>query len=376
MLRIKQVALLVLTFFLVGVTIPNPENVVNSQENKEVFIIDNVYEYDITTLDKLDTYNSFTIELNKENKLSFKLDTGEKIIEVVDVQSEVEKDVKAKLTTITAKGTLDSGESFSLRFGYDKKENTNGDLIITAPGVENAMPEEKFIRFNKNEVISLKTLHNGIVKNQIIEPRVADLPYIKAYKYGNYIFSNVQWNSPNLSDGTNFLQIKFRPLYAYFTNWTHPASGLTGTLYKPASEIDTILARYESYVTTSPYSIVSTNPIVKQTSQRNIPITLSYAGIGTEILIPIGSTNTKTDGNPARWDLKDISLDLEDSSGKTLNEFVLQGYQEADSPGSNVKIQTGIYVRIYAVYQFASIPSQWTTLVDTYNHDYINAKVQ
>ncbi|NJJ40727.1 hypothetical protein [Paenibacillus apii] len=265
-----------------------------------------------------------------------------------------------------------------MKLGYDKKENANGDLIFTTLSSGNEFPQEKFIHFNKSEWISLKDMHDAIKKNresQSIMPMAADLPYIKAYKYGDYIFSNVQWNSNNLSVGDNNLQIKFKPVWGNLMYWTDPY-GNQGTLIKNQSEIFTVLTRYESYVTTSPYSIVYTYPIVKETTQQNIPITISYAGIGSEIQIPVGSTNTKTDGNPARWDLNDISIPLQDNYGRDLDEYAIQGVQKAQASGSNVKIQTGVYVKVGAFYYFGSKPAQWTTFTDSYNHDNIYAKVQ
>lgn len=136
-----------------------------------------------------------------------------------------------------------------------------------------------------------------------------------------------------------------------------------------------MLTRYESYVTTSPYSIVYTYPIVRETSQNTIPIAVTFGAIGSEIQIPVSGTNTKTDGNPGRWDQNDISIPLQNSSGKDLDEFTIQGIQKAQASGSNIKMQAGIYVRIFAAYTFSRIPAQWTTFLDTYNHDF-TAKVQ
>lgn len=348
------------------------------------FSIDNVYEFDINTYEKVEQYNNFSVDLLSDNKLSISINTGEEQIEVEEVPYTLKSDSKSKSNVISAKGTLSSGDQFVLRLGYDKKENANGDFIITQTPQGDEFPVETFIHFNDNEFISLKDMHNAIKKNsrELVAPMVvADLPYIKSYKYGTYIFSNVQWNTSKLvSNNDNNLQIKFLPLWGALQYWTD-AYGNQGTLIKAQSDIFTVLTRYESYVTTSPYAIAYTYPIVKETTQKTIPISLSYrapggVSVGTTLSIPIGSSNKKTDGNPARWDLNDLIIPLQDSSGRDLQEYVIQGITKVTGAGSNVKIQTGVYVKIGVMYAFPDKPVQWTTLVDSYNHDYINAQIQ
>ncbi|WP_188016968.1 hypothetical protein [Paenibacillus antarcticus] len=309
--------------------------------------------------------------------LFFVLDTKEEVIKVDNVSYEVHHDTESNITIISAQGTLITGESFVLKIGYDKKENANGDIIISVPSIGNEFPKETFIHFNNNEWISLEDMHEIIERNSqtMVMPMADNLSYVKSSKYGNYTFSNIQWNTTNLvSNNDNNLQMKFQPLFSSINTWKDPY-GNTGELIKKQSEIFTVLTRYQSYATTSPYAIAYTYPIVRETSQKTIPIALSYAGIGSEIQIPIGSTNTKTDGNPARWDLNIISIPLQDSNGRDLDKYTIQGTTKITGAGSNVKIQAGIYVEIGAMYSFGNRPVQWTTFIDTYTHDF-TAKVQ
>ncbi|ANY73452.1 hypothetical protein BBD41_13140 [Paenibacillus ihbetae] len=316
------------------------------------------------------------VDLISDSDLSLVLDTKDGIIEAEGLY-EISHDTESNTTLISAQGMLHTGESYVLKLGYDKKENANGDLIITKPSIGNEFPEETFIHFNNNEWISLENMHEIIEKNSqgLVMPMADNLPYVKSAKYGKYTFSNVQWNTNNLvSNNDNNLQIKFQPLFSSINTWKDPY-GRTGQLIKKQSGIYTLLTRYESYTTTSPYAIAYTYPIVKETTKTTIPITISYAGIGSEIQIPIGSDNKKTDGNPARWDLSNINIPLQDSSGRDLDKYTIQGITKITGKGANVKIQAGVYVKIGAFYSFYDKPAQWTTFTDTYNHD-ITAKVQ
>ncbi|MGV2967542.1 hypothetical protein [Paenibacillus sp. AGC30] len=347
------------------------------------FTIKNVYEYNNETYDKIKQYDHLNVELLSENSLSMVLDTGEEILNVTDIAYDMNYDSESNTTLISASGMLQNGKSFVLKLGYDQKENANGDIIITSTSEENEFPEETFIRFNNNEWISLKEMHEGIQTNEqprevpsVIGPMAAaNLPVVKSSKYGKYTFSNVQWNTTNLmSNNDNNMQIKFQPLFSNLATWKAP-NGSTGQLIKKQSDIHTILTRYESYDVNSTYAIAYTRPIVKTSSQRSIPIAISYAGIGTEFQIPIGSSNTSNEGNPARWDLKSMSIPLQDSSGRDLEKYTIQGVTSITGKGKNVKIQAGVYVKIGAFYSFGNKPAQWTTFTDTYTHD-ITAKVQ
>ncbi|MFC4401636.1 hypothetical protein [Gracilibacillus xinjiangensis] len=201
----------------------------------------------------------------------------------------------------------------------------------------------------------------------------ADLPYLKEYKYGDYIYSNIRWNTINLqTNNANNMQINFQPIWGSLGNYTDPY-GNRGTLIKSQSGIFTLKARYQSYKTTSPYAIVNTVPIVEISNRRFIPISISYAGIGTTINIPLNNVNSSKDGQIARWDLDDIDIPLTNSSGD-LDNYMVEGMSYVTGDNANVQIQTGIYVKIAAMYSFSDMPVQLVTLTDSYAHDYIYAK--
>ncbi|KGP84620.1 MULTISPECIES: hypothetical protein [unclassified Paenibacillus] len=352
-------------------------------EQDEPFLIHNVYQYDPETYDKIKSFDYLRIELLPNNELSFQLEAGADTLEIDHVMYERNVDEESNTTLISAEGSLDNGNSFILKLGYDQIENANGDLIITEVSDKDAFPKETFIRFNNNEWITLKEMHEGIQSDEsfrvaeepnMIGPLAANLPVVKSSKYGQYTFSNVQWNTTNLmTNNANNLQVKFQPLFSNLNTWKAP-NGSTGQLIKKQSEIFTILTRYESLQTTAPYVIAYTYPIVRESNQRTIPIALSYSGIGTEIQIPVGSKNTKVDGARARWDLNDISIPLQDSQGRDLDKYTIQGTSSLTGKG-NVKIEVGVYVKIGAFYSFANKPAQWTTFTDNYTH-VINAKAQ
>ncbi|MFC4401635.1 hypothetical protein [Gracilibacillus xinjiangensis] len=90
---------------------------------KDSISINNVYEYDYKTFEKLEEYKNLRIDFIDDDKLSFSLDSNNQVIQEESIPYTLDYDKESNSTLISAKGTLKTGESFSLKLGYDKIEN-------------------------------------------------------------------------------------------------------------------------------------------------------------------------------------------------------------------------------------------------------------
>lgn len=343
--------------------------------NNNVFEFGNVYQYNIDNYEKKHAYDDLQIVIKDENYLDLLLDG--KTIENMKYEKHAED--LYQTTLITASGQIDDSNNAFIRLVFDKEENANGNIILThkeevqsnkAEQVE-IIETKEYIRFAKSEPVDLKTLVNGIEKNQVqgvpdpfsnISPMAAgDLPVVKSYKYGNYMYGGVFWNTNYIATGSSVMQLKFAPLYGSLSSWTNP-NGRTGSLIENQSMIISTNATY-SFVGSGPKG--STQPTVDNPNNpKNVTIKVSYRGLALGVSFPIGSNNSISVGTSANWNLKRQYLDFVNNSGNSLDQYYLEGITTITGAGKTAQVSTNATIDIGAMYYFGDIPAQDVILRD------------
>lgn len=348
-------------------------------DTDDVFTFTNVYQYDINTYEKMASYNELKVILKDNENLDLVLDGNT----IQNMKYEKSTDDKYKTTLISASGNINNSESVSLRLVYDKKENANGNIILTnqqkiqSGETTKTIVAKKYIRFASEEPISLKELVKGVKKNTdqgmadptrsssaISSMAAGDLPVVKSYKYSDYMYGGVFWNTSYIATGNSVMQLKFVPLYGSLYSWTDP-SGRQGTLIKDQSLIISTNATY-SFVGSGPKG--STKPTVDNpTDPKNITIKVSYKGIGVSVKFPLGSDNSISPGVTANWNLEKQYLDFVNNNGDELDQYYLEGITTINGAGQSCEVATSVSIDIGAMYYFGDIPAQDVVLHDDFS---------
>lgn len=140
----------------------------------DVFEFENVYQYDIDTYEKTISYKNMKVVIKDAENLDLFLDG--KNYENLKYEKQFSNEFNT--TLISASGEIDDQNSVYVRLVYDKKENANGNIVLTRR--HEALPNEfnkdlssnvletkEYIRFAAIEPIDLKTLANGVEKNTV-----------------------------------------------------------------------------------------------------------------------------------------------------------------------------------------------------------------
>ncbi|MGZ7444281.1 hypothetical protein [Paenibacillus sp. TH7-28] len=347
--------------------------------DSKVFEFGNVYQYDIDTYEKTSSYNDLKVVIKDEENLDLILDGNT----IQNMKYEKQVDDHYQTTLISATGQIDDSNSAFIRLVFDKKENANGNIILThrkeAQSNETTdtnkgtdiVETKDYIRFAASEPIDLKTLVNGVEKNMvqgvpdptsIITPTAAgDLPVVKSYKYGNYMYGGVFWNTNYIATGSSVMQLKFVPLYGSLNSWTNP-NGRSGTLIKNQSLIISTNATY-SFVGSGPKG--STQPTVDNPNNpKNVTIKVSYRGLALGVTFPLNSYNSISPGTSANWNIKNQYLDIINDNGDILDQYYLEGITTITGAGKSCQVSTSAKIDIGALYYFGDIPAQDVVLHD------------
>jgi hypothetical protein len=369
------------------------------------FEFSNVYQYDINTYDKEVNYKSLNVSIIDDVTLHLVLDTGTEKYDISNLSYKATENETYKTTLITASGNVSDNTALDLRLAFEKKDDANGNIIITEKqqitnqdGSTKTVTKEKFVRFADNEYLSLKQLVAGIKagkeKNGGKAPAPAssapvaptalaaptalvgptpmtnDLPVVKSYKYSNYMYGGVFWNSNNLIQcNCNNLELKLSPLYGNLYYYTDPASGLQGTIIYNQSLVVSTSAQYSSVQSASGTNAIAfTYPIVdSESSPRFIPIKVGFKGLSVTFNIPYGADNNKTNGQNAMWQLNRQWTDFTNSAGDIMDDYHLEGLTSVSGVGKTVMIDTSVQVRLGVMYYFGSIPAQDVIFSDNFS---------
>jgi len=360
------------------------------------FEFSNVYQYDINTYDKEENYKSLNVSVIDEDTLHLILDTGTEKYDIPEMSYKATENKSYKTTLITASGKVSDNTTLDLRLAFEKKDDANGNIIITEnqqitnqDGSTETVTKEKFIRFADNEFLSLKQLVAGIKagkeKNGGKAPAPApsapaepsgdfsimtnDLPVVKSYKYSNYMYGGVFWNTNNLIQcNCNNLQLKLSPLYGNLYYYTDPY-GNKGTIIYDQSMVISTSAQYSSVQSSSGTNAIAyTYPIVdSESSPKYIPIKVAYKGLSVTFNLPYGSDNNKTNGQYAKWTLNRQYTDFTNSSGDIMDDYHLEGLTSVSGVGKTVQIDTSVQVKLGVMYYFGNIPAQDVILNDNFS---------
>lgn len=354
---------------------------VSASTNKNIestFNFKTVYEFNIATYEKIQDFDKLEVELLNDKLLELRFNGNI----YTDIKYEKTFEEEFNTTAIVAK---DEKQGINLRIVYDKRENANGNLIIYSLEDENNETlikdtKEKFIRFANEEKIDLKSLVSGIqgeveqksISQANIQPMASDLPVVKSYKYGKYMYGGVFWNTSYIATGNSVVQLKFTPLFGNLNSWKDPY-GRTGTLIKNQSEIISTTARYR-FIGNG--AIGNTRPNLDNVNNpKYITIKLSYRGIGASVKLPISSKNSVSPGTDARWSLNSQYTALQNSNGD-LDKYHLEGITTITGAGKTTQVATTATIRIGALYRFGDIPVQDVILTDTLTFPTFSATVK
>jgi hypothetical protein len=353
--------------------------------NNETFDFSNVYEYDSASYKKKAQYNGLKVTL-KDGLLDFDLDG----LSLTDASYTINKNEETGTTLISASGIIDQNRFATMRLVFDERENANGNIILTTSkklnigGEVKVIETDKLIRFApKNEPISLESLVDGIKSNDAytygasgpstseIALSSSQLPVVKSYKYSNYMYGGVFWNTNYIATGNSPMQLKFSPLIGNLYYWKN-SNGKQGTIIKEQSLIISTSANYS--FTSGP--IGYTYPIVDNPNNpRNVTVKLSYKGVGLGVTFPLGSDNTISNGSNASWKLNKQYTDFLNSSGSDLDAYYLEGTTTITGAGKTTSVSSSATVKIGALYYFGDIPAQDVVFTDSFSIPSFTASV-
>jgi hypothetical protein len=301
-----------------------------------------------------------------------------------------------KTSLIQATGNLNENTKLLLRLAYENKDDANGNIIITEnqkitkqDGTTETLTTEKFVRFANNEKLNLKQLIKGIkagnekyteqtlALSPNFSPMTNDLPVVKSYKYSNYMYGGVFWNTSNLIQcDCNNVQLKLAPLYGNLYNYTDPY-GNKGTLIYDMSLVISTSAQYSSIQNSAGTNAIAyTYPIVdSESAPKYIPIKVAYKGLSVTFNLPYGSNNNKTPGQFAKWTLNKQYTDFTNGSGDIMDDYHLEGRTSVSGVGKTVQIDTSVSVKLGVMYYFGNIPAQDLILNDNFSIPRITATV-
>ncbi|MDT0122118.1 hypothetical protein Q9R46_05685 [Paenibacillus sp. RRE4] len=388
MLRKMLAAFLVLSVVLVPqLAATSSADVTTTSETEETFTFTNVYEYDSSSYKKKAHYDTLRVTL-KDELMDFDLD-GTSLTNTVYT---VNKNESTGTTLISASGDIDSNRHASIRLVFDEKENANGNIILTTSKKINIGGETKIIETDKlirfapvNEPVNLESLVNGIRSDDQYSDTYTDygplagevalasaqMPVVKSYKYSNYMYGGVFWNTNYIATGTSPMQLKFSPLMGNLYFWKN-SNGKQGTIIKNQSMIISTSANYS--FTSGPIGL--TYPIVDNPNNpKNVTIKLSYKGAGVGVTFPLGSNNSISNGSNASWKLNKQYTDFLNKNGSELDAYYLEGTTNITGAGKTTSVSSSATVKIGALYYFGDIPAQDVVFTDSFSIPSFTASV-
>gem|GEM_PF-5068869 len=396
MLRKITVVSLALFVILSGAAFAKPI------KSGEIFEFTNVYEYD-ENYDKIETFDSLVISLDTVGKFDLNLRSKQKEYTISDGTFQKQENKQYKTISVLGTGKVESGSEINIQFVYDKKENANGTLILVeqetttdSDGSQKTISRERTVRFANDEAINLKELVKGIksskdntssqtqspsgpvvASGQIGTLAAGDLPVVKSYKYSNYMYGGVFWNTDKIIQcSCNNMQIKMVPLYGGFSTYTDPY-GRKGTLIYDQTFILSTNANYnftQNSSNTNALGFTTVN-VDNPASPKYLPIKVAYKGLSVTFNIPLGSDATRTNGYTANWNISRQNLAIQDGNGNTLDNYYLDGVTSISGVGKGVSVSTSVNVKIGAMYYFGTIPAQQVALYDTVSIPTFNTTV-
>lgn len=382
---VLTLSVLLVPQFAVASQVDNTSEV--NSAGAQVFDFKNVYEYDSVSYKEKAEFEDLKVTLNA-GLLDMNLDG----LNLKGAAYDTTTNAETGTTLISASGQIDDNSYASLRLVYDKKENANGNIILTTTKEVNVDGEIKVIETDKlirfapvKEAISLESLVNGIKSNQNYQESynpsgpsgiqalaASELPVVKSYKYSNYTYGGVFWNTSYIATGNSPMQLKFSPSIGNLYFWKDPY-GRQGTIIKNQSLIISTSANYS--FTSGPIGF--TYPIVDNPNNpRNVTIKISYKGLGLGVSFPLGSDNSITNGSNAKWTLKKQYTDFLDRNGNDLDAYYLEGTTTITGAGQTTTVATSATVKIGAVYYFGDIPAQDVVFTDNITIPSFSASVK
>lgn len=372
--------LLVFTMLIPSLSFANEEQIKDS--NTKSIEFKTIYEFK-GEYDKVKDYQALKISLKDNETLDLYLDTGSSVFEVSDLLYKQVVNNSYNTTLITATGDLNENTSISMRIAYDQIKNANGNAIITKTYKNEdgeTITEETLIYYSnctfdpKDTIKAIKKQREKAIQDlEKSNPQsvngnaiaAGDPPYVKSYKYGNYMYAGVFWNTSDLVNGENPLFIKFVPLGSIYSHTFD--DGMTGTLIKDQSTVIKVYFDYEFVGSGTPKGL--TYPIVVETPQRYFSISVGWQAAYFNINIPYGATNYKIDGNPGGWRLNEAFIDFDDGTRHDIENFWLQGRTTISGVGQTTYINSKGNVKVGALYYMGGIyPARDIYLEDTYSN--------